>query len=253
MRRFVVVAGAVLASALMLAGSLTAVAETAGTVSAPAGCAHPRYVSSAPFAGWGKNQYVVTNNMWNAGNYSVTQTLHVCSAQSWYVVADMNNDAHDGAVKTYPNVQETFNEQRISSFHTITSTFAETSPHTGIYEDAYDIWINGIASPHSFEVMIWNDNWHQVPAGSIEAWVKLGGRTYAVWRDPKARGYIAFVATKTFYHGTMNLLQMFDWLMARGWMPKNSTLGQIDYGTEIVSTNNVPRTFAFSDFSVDAS
>ena len=74
--------------------------------------------------------------MWNASNYSVTQTLYACSYSNWYVRANMSNDSGDGAVKTYPNAQENFNEKKISSFRTISSTFAETSPHIGIYEDA---------------------------------------------------------------------------------------------------------------------
>ena len=36
-------------------------------------------------------------------------------------------------------------------------------------------------------------------------------------------------------------------------MPANSTLSAVDYGVELVSTNNVPATFRFSDFSVTAS
>ena len=57
----------------------------------------------------------------------------------------MNNDSGDGAVKTYPNVHEDFNERpAISSLHTITSTFAEQEPAPReISEDAYDIWLNG--------------------------------------------------------------------------------------------------------------
>lgn len=36
-------------------------------------------------------------------------------------------------------------------------------------------------------------------------------------------------------------------------MPSNSTLGQVDYGVELVSTNGVPQTFTFSNFTVNAS
>jgi len=185
--------------------------------------------------------------MWNISGYSVTQTLYACAYNNWYAVADMNNSSGDGAVKTYPNVHEDFSEPAISSFHSISSTFAETSPHTGIYEDAYDIWINGVASSGSSEVMIWTENYHQVPAGSVLATVTFGGRTYQVWKNGS---YIALVATSNFTSGTVNLLEIFNWIMAKGWMPANSTLGQIDYGAEIVSTNGTPATFTFTNFSV---
>ena len=188
--------------------------------------------------------------MWNANAYSVKQTLYACSHSNWYVVADMNNDSGDGAVKTYPDVQKNFSEPAISSFHSISSTFAETGPGTGIYEDAYDIWINGVASSGSTELMIWTDNFHQVPAGSVQATATLGGRTYKVW---KTGSYIAFAASANFSSGTLNLLQFFNWVMAKGWMRASSTLGQIDYGAELVSTNNVPATFTFTNFSVSTS
>ena len=116
---------------------------------------------------WNVSPYFVSNNMWNASGYSVSQTLYACSYSNWYVTATMNNDNGDGAVKTYPNSQRDFNEP-ISSLSSVTSTFAETSPGTGIYEDAYDIWINGLATSGSTELMIWTQNNGQTPCGSVQ-------------------------------------------------------------------------------------
>lgn len=207
-------------------------------------------MTSDPRGGWSDGRYYLTNDMWNISGYSVTQTLYACAYNNWYVVADMNNDRGDGAVKTYPNVHAAFNKPAISSFHTISSAFAETSPQAGIYEDAYDIWINGVASSGATEVMIWTENWHQVPAGSAVGTVTFGGRTYKVWKNGS---YIAFVADTNFTSGTLNLLEVFNWIIAEGWMPASSTLREIDYGAEIVSTNGTPATFTFTDFSVTTS
>jgi len=212
-------------------------------------CTNPQFVTSDPNGGWTDGRYYVTNNMWNATGYSVQQSLHACSFRNWYVVATMSNGSGDGAVKTYPNVHEDFSEPPISSFHSITSTFAEASPRTGIYEDAYDIWINGVASSGSTEVMIWNDNHGQVPSGSNVANASFGGRSYRVWQSGH---YIAFVAATNFTSGTMDLLAFFRWIINAGWMPASSTLGQIDYGAELVSTNGTPATFSFTNFSITA-
>jgi hypothetical protein len=182
--------------------------------------------------------------------YSVQQTLYACSPGNWYAVATMNNDSGDGAVKTYPNVHEDFSEPAVASFRSISSTFAETSPHVGIYEDAYDIWLNGVASSGSTEVMIWTENHGQVPSGSDLATVSFGGRSYQVWRTGS---YIAFVADTNFTAGTVDLLAIFHWLITAGWIPASSTLGQIDYGAELVSTNGAPATFSFTNFSVTTS
>jgi hypothetical protein len=215
-----------------------------------ASCTHPQFTTSDPTGGWTDGNYFVYNNMWNASSYSVQQTLNACSYHDWYVVATMNNDSGDGAVKTYPNVHEDFSERAISSFHSITSTFAEQSPHRGIYEDAYDIWLNGVATSGSTEVMVWTDNFNQVPAGSVQTSASFGGRTYKVWR----RGsYIAFEADSNFSAGTVNLLAIFDWIIAKGWIASGSTLGQIDYGVELVSTDSTPATFSFTNFSIAAS
>lgn len=216
-----------------------------------ASCTKPKFQTSDPHGGWNLPPYFVYNNEWQASGYNVSQTLYACSHSSWYVVATMNNDSGDRKVKSYPNSHRDFNSKPpITSFHSIASTFAETSPHVGIYEDAYDIWINGIATSGSTQLMIWNDNHDQVPAGSVVATVSFGGHAYKVWKDG---AFITFEATRNFTSGTMNLLAFFQWIMARGWIPANSTLTQIDYGVELISTNNAPARFTFSNFSVTAS
>jgi Glycosyl hydrolase family 12 len=215
-----------------------------------AACKDPSFSTSQPTGGESNGNYYLYNNMWNASGYSVAQTLYACSYHDWYVVANMNNDSGNGAVKTYPDVQANFNEPKISSFHSVSSTFAESSPHVGIYEDAYDIWLNGVASSGSTELMIWTENFHQVPAGSVVATASLGGRSYKVWKNGS---YIAFAAESNFTSGTLNLLQFFDWIIGKGWIPSTSTLGQICYGVELVSTNSAPATFNFTNFSVSTS
>jgi hypothetical protein len=226
-----------------------AASAPAGDVSAT--CTHPSFVTSDQYGMWNQAPYFVYNDMWGISGYSVSQTLHACSYSNWYVTATMNNDSGDGHVKTYPNSHRDWDsEPAISSLQSVTSTFAETSPGTGIYEDAYDIWLNGIADSGSTEVMIWTENHGQVPSGNQVATVTLDGRSWAVWKDGS---YIAFVAGSNFTSGTMNLLTFFQWIMSQGWIPGNSALGQVDYGVELVSTNGVPATFSFSNFSVNAS
>lgn len=221
------------------------------TAAGSAACRHPQFQTSDPSGMWNLAPYFLMNDMWASSNYHVTQTLYGCSYSNWYVVATMDNSNGDGAVKSYPNSHRDFdNAPAINSFSSITSTFAETSPGTGIYEDAYDIWLNGIATSGSTEVMIWTDNHGQTPSGSAQASVTIGGRTYTVWKT--TGNYIAFVADSNFSSATMNLLDFFKWLMSKGWLANNATLGQVDYGAELVSTNGVPATFTFSNFSVNA-
>ena len=213
--------------------------------------AGPKFVTSDPNGGWPHGGYYVHNNMWNSAKYSpCTSTLSAWSHDNWYVVTRMNNKSGDGAVKTYPNVHRDYGGVPIGSYESITSRFAETSPHVGIYNVAYDIWINGVASAGSTEIMIWTENFNQVPGGRYVQDVTFGGRTCRVYRNPGS-GYIAFVATANFNSGAMNLLDIMKWVTAKGWLPGKSTLNQICFGVEVVSTDDAEVRFQVTAFSID--
>jgi hypothetical protein len=244
MRRSLVVLALIVGVLLPLGAANTATA---------APCTNPKFVTSDENGMWFSGRYVVHNNMWNVGGYNVREALAACSHRNWKVTATANNASGDGAVKTYPNVHRDFHnwgtgrEPRLSSFSRIRSTFAATTPHVGIYNAAYDIWLNGVPGEH--EVMIWTDNFRQVPAGSRFATHTFGGRRWKVWATHD-NSYIAFVPKRPLTHGTIGIRKMLNWLVARGRLEKNVTLGQICFGFEIVSTAGRPATFKVDDFSV---
>src|SRR5258708_10492338 len=95
--------------------------------------------------------------------------------------------------------------------------------------------------------MIWTDNYYQVPSGSSLETVVFDGETYQVY---KSGSYIAFVETTNVTSGTVNLLLFFNHVIAKGWIPSTSTLGAIDYGVELVSTDSMDATFQGNDFSL---
>jgi hypothetical protein len=221
----------------------------AGTARA---CRHPVFVTSDSNGGRTFGNYYVHNNMWNASAYNVHETLRACSASNWYVTATADNRTGDGAVKTYPNVHRDYNGPRIGSFRTITSTFASRSPHLGIYDGAYDIWLNGVASSGSTEVMIWTDNYKQVPAGNVvRRGLTFSHRTWRLWATGD-HGYLAFVPNKPLHHGTVNVKRRLSYLIAHGFLRRGSTIGQICFGYEIVSTNGAPHRFKIDRFSINS-
>ena|GEM_PF-6482060 len=232
----------------------TAATPTPSSSPVSQSCTNPQY--TIPYdpnnaqSGVTIGNYYLTNDTWNASKYQLSQTMYICSASDFYVVANMNNNSGDGAVKTYPNVHEDFSSSpAISSFHTISSSFAEAGPHVGIYEYAYDMWLNGVATNGSTEVMIWNDNYGQTPGGSKVATFSDGGQTYNVW---KSGSYIAFVDQTNVTSGTVNILDFYNYVISQGWIPSTSTVGQIDYGAELVSTGGQNATFQFNNFSLTA-
>ena len=214
----------------------------------------PAFVTSDPDGMWNDQGYIVHNNMWNAKKYRVEQTLSAVAHNDWSVTATADDSRHDGAVKTYPNVHKDYHnwqtgaEPRLSSFGKITSTFGAASPHVGIYNVAYDIWLNGV--PGNREVMIWTENFHQVPAGrAIATGVTFSGHAWDVYAA-RDNHYLALVAREPLTHGSIDLKEMLDYLKSQGRIQDDATLGAIDFGVEIVSTDAKPATFTFSDFSI---
>jgi len=221
---------------------------------APANCAKPAFSTSEDDDGWSTGDYYVHNNMWNAADYSVSQKLAACSASNWSVTTTADNDNGDGAVKTYPNVHKDYHdwgtdkEPPLRQYSRLTSTFAATSPHTGIYNVAYDIWLNGV--PGNREIMIWTDNYRQTPSGDrVADDLSFSGMTWDLYATDDNE-YLAFIPSRTMTKGTLDLKAFLDYLVKNGRVPANSTLGQICFGVEVVSTDGKPATFRFTDFSV---
>jgi hypothetical protein len=230
--------------------SADASADALADGSVASSCLDPAFVTSTPIGTnsiWPNGGYFVFNNVYNTTDAPGPQTISACSYQSWYVVSDQSSDA--GAVESYPNVQMNFDEVPVSSLHVITSRFAETSPHVGVYEDAYDIWLNGVGEAGSTQILVWVDNFGRVPTGTKVTTATLGGRTYDVWKTSDDM-HIVLVATVTFTSGTVDLLEIVDWTIAQGWLAATSTLGQIDFGVEIESTGGVSATYTFDDFAI---
>jgi hypothetical protein len=214
----------------------------------------PAFVTSDPDGMWNDHGYIVHNNMWNAKKYRVSQTLSAVAHNDWQVTATADDSSHDGAVKTYPNVHKDYHnwqtgaEPRLSSFAALTSTFGASGPHVGTYDVAYDIWLNGV--PGNREVMIWTENFHQIPAGrAIATGVMFSGHAWDVYATRDGH-YLALVAREPLTHGSLDLKEILDYLKSQGRIQEDATLGAIDFGVEIVSTDGKPATFTFSDFSI---
>ena len=224
-------------------------------------CVNPTVIPVNPEnaqSGITEGDYYVTNDSWNAGHYiGLSQKLYVCSYDSWYAVATMNNATGDFAVKASPNVQETWSPTptKLSRWKSITSQFSDVPPgvgsNYGIWEFEYDIWLNGLADSRSTEIMIWTYNDGRAPAGSPDGSFTDSGHTYDVYRSPPPYQYIAFVDRRNNLSGLANLLDFFNYVISEGWMPSSSTLYQICNGVELVSTNSRSEKFTINNFSIN--
>jgi hypothetical protein len=78
----------------------------------------------------------------------------------------------------------------------------------------------------------------QTPGGSLVASdITVSGRSWDLYAS-SGNGYIAFVPGngRAYPAGTLDLTAFFDYLIKNGQVASTSTLSQIDYGIEVVST-----------------
>jgi hypothetical protein len=223
--------------------------------SPPVTCTNPAFTTSDTNGGWSSGGYYVHNNVWNASEAG-PETLYACSYKSWYVTSTQPDTT---SVKAYPNVHldiDNLDGLPISNYTTITSTFAATAPRVGIYNVAYDIWLDGVGwGGGTTEVMIWTENHMQVPLGAtVPPQMTFGGKGYDVYRYTSTSDggvqVISLASTEVQTSGSIDLKGILNWIVGKGWIGENATINQIGYGVEICSTENQPTTFYFTDFSV---
>jgi hypothetical protein len=237
--------------------------SSSGHLAIPAGntCTEPAVIpidAKNAQSGITKENYFITNDSWNASHYNgLSQSLYVCDYNNWYAISTMNNNTSDGAVKTSPNVQRTWypTPTKPADWKSITSHYSDVPPGVGpgygTWEFEYDIWLNGLASSSSIEIMIWTFDNGQAPHGSPSGSFTEAGHTYDVYRTGPPYQYVAFVDQNGKLAGNVNLLDFFRYVISKGWMPSSSTLYQICNGVELVSTNGKPEKFEINDFGIN--
>lgn len=206
---------------------------------------------------------------WNAsaeewGIYSeYRQTMCVFSTAHWTVDATVTN--HQGAVQAYPSMRKIYhdwssnnftNDPKLSTFPILSSTFAQTDPSCSncIYDDAYDIWLNGISSNGDTELMIWTHNSGQYPYGNkVASGVQLSGHTWDVYYGKP--DYVAYVPTdvNNISSGNFDLKGFISDAAGRGLVQSNASdpkVGQVSYGVETVSTGAVSKHWDFNNFTI---
>lgn len=215
-------------------------------------------VCEADNSGCNVGSYYLYDNQWNCGpgsGYTCgPESAYGCAnadgTVSWVVTS--NQPAGNTAVLTYPAMQDNFNSgPALTSFSSISATFEETSPHVGDYEVAWDCWFNGNAN----ELMVWVDTYNQVPAGSnVASNVSLGGHDYDIYWSAGSGtgGYLAFEAKTSFTSGTVDLLQLFNYAVAHGWLPSTAKVNQLSFGVEVCSTGGHDATWTVNNYSLTA-
>jgi hypothetical protein len=184
------------------------------------------------------------------------QTLHAMSPADWSVTA--TGPAGNTAVVSYPNTGAGYGEKPLSSFHSLTSSFAETMPHNSSTSGwaAYDLWFNNWHD----EVMIQYDFTGNGPCNSVvthtfggsngvpaQSWHLCVFGSERVWKLGTNDAHLKNEAS-----GSVDILAMLTWMENHGYLPQHSTVTDLSMGFEICSTGGKPETFAVSRFSISA-
>jgi hypothetical protein len=202
----------------------------------------------------------VIQDIWNPIG-GASQKLTAFSPGNWSVSANM--PASNTAVVSYPDTQQLYTTEGntpkpLTSFNSITSSYAETGPATSgdDWEAAYDIWAGTGSSNYAQEIMIWVDNHGQRPAGSVVASATIDGVGYKVWSTGKAGAVgnpVSMVLDSNQASGSVTVLDDLNWLKSNGYMPAGSGLNQVDFGFELCSTGGATQTFSVSQFGIKSS
>jgi hypothetical protein len=225
--------------------SALTVVMLAGALIAGTGIAHAAaWSSSAKFGSWSNGGYILNNDVWGSG--AGPETIWANSFHNWGVSSDQ--PATNG-VKAYPHVEFDVNKS-LSALHGVSSSFAVTVPGTGVYNTAYDIWLNN----NSFEVMLWMNEVVAGPLGSLRQTVSVGGFTWKLFTGSNGANQVySFINTGQTNSGTVNVLSVLKWLQSNGLFGgSTATLGNIQFGWEISSTNNSTRNFTVNNYSVSS-
>ncbi len=199
--------------------------------------------SSDRWATWSNGGYTIYNNVW--GSNAGPQSIWANSFSNWGVWCNHTG----GGIKSYPNSTK-YVGRTLSSLASCRSSFSATTPAGGAWSSTYDIWDNnkryetmlwmnytgnsngsGNVKPISYN---WNSSGNPVP---VYTNVNVGGHTWNVFRGNNGSADVfSFLRTSKTNNGTVDVLAIQRWIQGRGWFG-NITLGDVQYGYEITSTN----------------
>jgi hypothetical protein len=180
------------------------------------------------------------------------QTLHATSPGNWYATANMPAD--NSGVVSFPDTGAAYNEQPLSNFSKIYSSFSENMNATAgtIADAAYDLWFNNWNN----EVMIQNNLVNLGPCTFVatQSFGGSDGVPVQTWGLCDLGGELIWKLTGGYEQtGSVDILSMITWLVNHGYLPSSTTITDLSYGFEISSTGGQDENFQLNSFSITAS
>ena len=239
----------VLIAALALAVGVAAAIEaqpaaeagpTAEATSAQAGTRICERYGSTRIQG---GRYIVQNNQWGA---DVGQCVDVTES-GFAVTGGSHNQGTNGAPGAYPSIfrgchydnctTDSGLPARYTSVGSLPSTAQVTTPSTGSWNVAYDLWLD--PTPRTggqntgAEIMIWVDrNGPPQPVGSQVGTVTLAGATWDVWYGNIGWNVVSYVRQQGSDSFDGDLRGFIDDAASRGHVQTSWYLTSVQFGFE---------------------
>ena len=214
--------------------------------------------SSANAAVWSSSaqygSYSIGSYSWNNDRFSSgagPQTIWVNNTAQWGAWSQQPNT---GGVKAYPHEAIYFG-RAINSINTLSSSWNQSTPSYGVWDFAYDIWDTN----NSHEIMVWT-NWAGAQpisyiwnsSGPVPKYsnVCVGGSCWNVYEGSNGGNVvISLLRTSKTNSGSVDLKAILRWIESTGYFG-NLTIGSVQYGVEITSTNNTGTNFNVNNYTV---
>lgn len=207
---------------------------------------------------WAADGFLVQNNVWNVKEAG-PQRIDVWSPHRWSVTANHSRlDVRPGSIKSYACTRKDFTNRSIDSFTDLSSSWATTYPAVGEFNGAFDIWVGGVGSKCTAELMLWTNHRYNGPLPPSNATesvkVDIDGQGFTAWRRPlnagDSRWYIALAMNPMQPAGSLDLLAVFRWLVGKGWLKGTDTIAAVEYGIELANTVGEERTYSLDDYQL---
>ena len=193
---------------------------------------------------------VVMNNRWGA---STTQCISGDDSNtSWRISTSQHNLPTNGAPAGYPAIYKgchygncTNNSgmpKQLSAMASAQSSWSISTPSSGAWDAAYDIWFNQTSSSsgqnNGTEMMIWLNSRGVQPAGSRVATVTIAGAQWEVWHtvmygSGTSWQYVAYKRVGTTNSVNFDLKAFFTDARNRGYIQSTWWLTSVQAGFEL--------------------
>ncbi len=205
----------------------------------------------------GYNTYVHNDVSGGYGVSPVTQTLTATSGSSWYVSADFGTSTHQ---MSYPETEQDYAGEAVSSFTNIVGTFNETTPHNSSTgeEVGFFLYLNSFGNTVEIQHDVVNESQcngttpvktgiqfggsYGVPTNS---WDLCYNGSFYYWQWPKGSSNTYGESS-----GSVEIIAMLKYLETNGYLPSSSTITVIYYGFGIYTTTSTQETFTLNSLSI---